>query len=63
MKINTDKALKIMGTYVRAFIAAMCSSYMMGTTSVKALFAAGLAAVIPVVLRWANPKDTFPASN
>jgi hypothetical protein len=61
--MNKDKAIKILGTYTRAFIAAVCSSYMLGNTSIKALFAAGASAVIPVILRWANPKDTFPAQS
>ena len=34
---------------------------MTGNTSIKALFAAGAASVIPVILRWANPGDQFPA--
>ena len=57
----SPKVWTILGTYARAFVAAMCSSYMLGNTSVKALFAAGMAAVVPVILRWANPVDTFPA--
>lgn len=57
----SPKVYTILGTYARAFIAAMCTAYMMGNTSVKALFAAGMSAVIPVILRWANPVDQFPA--
>jgi hypothetical protein len=57
----SPKVYTILGTYARAFIAAMCASYMLGNTSIKALFAAGLSAVLPVVLRWANPVDQFPA--
>jgi hypothetical protein len=60
MRIS-PKVYTVLGTYARAFIAAMCASYMMGNTSVKALFAAGVSAVLPVVLRWANPGDQFPA--
>jgi hypothetical protein len=60
-KKTQDKLIKILGTYTRAFIAAVCASYMLGNTSIKALFAAGTSAVIPVVLRWANPSDSFPA--
>ena len=62
MKFNiSPKVYTILGTYSRAFIAAMCASYMMGNTSIKALFAAGMSAIIPVILRWANPVDQFPA--
>ena len=58
----SPKVWTILGTYSRAFIAAMAASYMTGNTSIKNLFAAGLAAVLPVILRWANPVDTFPAA-
>lgn len=57
----SPKVYTILGTYARAFIAAVVTSYTLGNTSVKALFAAGASAIIPVVLRWANPKDNFPA--
>jgi len=57
----SPKVYTILGTYARAFVAAVVSSYMLGNTSVKALFAAGAAAVLPVILRWANPADQFPA--
>jgi len=57
----SPKVWTVLGTYSRAFIAAVVSSYMLGNTSVKALFAAGGAAVLPVILRWANPGDQFPA--
>ena len=61
MKFNiSPKIYTILGTYARAFIAAICASYIMGNTSIKALFAAGMSAVIPVILRWANPGDQFP---
>ena len=62
MKYNiSPKVYTVLGTYARAFIAAVIASYMTGNTSVKALFAAGAASVIPVILRWANPGDQFPA--
>jgi cystathionine beta-lyase/cystathionine gamma-synthase len=57
----SPKVYTILGTYARAFIAAMTAQYMMGNTSVKSLFAAGMSAVLPVILRWANPGDQFPA--
>ena len=57
----SPKTYTVLGTYARAFIAAVASQYVMGNTSVKALFASGLTAVLPVILRWANPKDAFPA--
>jgi len=57
----SPKVWTILGTYARAFIAAVVASYTMGHTGVKDLFAAGAASVIPVILRWANPGDQFPA--
>lgn len=57
----SPKAYTILGTYARAFIAAVAAQYMLGSTSIKALFAAGVSAVLPVILRWANPGDQFPA--
>ena len=57
----SPKVWTVLGTYSRAFIAAVVTSYSLGNTSVKALFAAGASAVIPVILRWANPGDQFPA--
>ena len=57
----SPKMYTVLGTYARAFIAAMCASYMMGNTSIKALVASGVSAVVPVILRWANPSDQFPA--
>lgn len=58
----SPKVWTVLGTYARAFIAAMAASYMTGNTSVKNIFAAGVASVLPVILRWANPGDQFPAA-
>jgi hypothetical protein len=58
----SPKVWTILGTYSRAFIAAIVTSYATGNTSLKVLFAAGASAVIPVILRWANPGDQFPAA-
>ena len=57
----SPKVYTVLGTYTRAFIAATVSAYAMGHTGVKDLFAAGMASIIPVILRWANPVDQFPA--
>lgn len=63
MKFNVSpKVYTILGTYARAFIAAVAAQYMLGNTSIKALFAAGMSAILPVILRWANPGDQFPAA-
>jgi hypothetical protein len=44
-------------SWARSFLAAAIAVYMAGVTDPKAIGMAGLAAVLPVVLRWLNPKD------
>ena len=61
MMTISPKVWTVLGTYSRAFIAAVITQYSLGSTSIKALFAAGLASIVPVILRWANPGDQFPA--
>jgi hypothetical protein len=41
----------------RSFIASALAVYMAGVTDPKAIFAAGAAAVLPVILRYLNPND------
>lgn len=41
----------------RVFLAAMLALYMAGERDWDTLWQAGLAAVIPPVLRWLNPND------
>ena len=48
---------KMSGSWVRAFLAAVLTLAASGVTEPKALVYAGLAAVLPPVLRWLNPKD------
>ena len=45
-------------SWARSFLAASIAVYMAGVTDPKAIFTAGAAAVLPVVLRWLNPKDS-----
>jgi hypothetical protein len=45
------------GSWGRSFLAASLACYLAGVTDPKALLHAGLAAVLPVILRWLNPKD------
>lgn len=60
--MNTHKLYTILGTWSRAFIAAVIASYISGNTQPKVIFASGLAAVLPVILRYLNPKDAFPST-
>lgn len=45
-------------SWARSFLAASLAVYMSGNQDPKAIAMAGLAAVLPVVLRWLNPKDS-----
>lgn len=48
----------IAASWARSFMAASVALYMAGETDPKKLGMAGVAAVLPVILRWLNPKDT-----
>jgi hypothetical protein len=45
-------------SWSRSFLAAAIAVYMAGVTDPKAIATAGLAAILPVVLRYLNPKDS-----
>lgn len=47
----------LLASWARSFIAASLAVYMAGVTDPKAILTAGAAAVVPVILRWLNPKD------
>ena len=51
-----DKAL--LGSYGRSVLAAVVAVYLTGNTNPEDLFKAGLAALIPVLIRYVNPKDS-----
>ena len=53
--MNQYKA--IAASWARSFLAASIAVYMSGNTDLKAIGSAGLAAVLPVVLRYLNPND------
>jgi hypothetical protein len=52
-----DKAKALAASWGRSFMAASLALYMAGVTDPKTLLMAGIAAVLPVILRWLNPKD------
>jgi hypothetical protein len=58
--MNMNKLYTILGTWSRAFIAAVIASYLSGNSDPKVIAASGLAAVLPVILRYLNPNDVFP---
>ena len=48
----------MLASWARSFLAAGIAVYMSGNTDLKAIGSAGLAAVLPVILRYLNPKDS-----
>lgn len=44
-------------SYVRVFLAAVLALYLAGETDVAMLWQAGVAAVLPPLVRWLNPND------
>lgn len=53
----TAKDKAIIGSYARSFLTGALTLYMAGETEPKKLLAAGIAAVLPPLLRWLNPND------
>ena len=52
------KELKpMLASYARSFIAASLAVYLAGVQDPKAILSAGVAAVLPVLMRWLNPND------
>ena len=47
----------MLASYLRSMIAAAAAVYLTGNTDPMDLVRAAIAAIIPVVLRWANPND------
>lgn len=52
---QSDKA--ILASYSRSAVAAVVAVYSTGATDPMDFVKAAIAALIPPVLRWANPKD------
>lgn len=57
MKITAEHKA-VIGSYARAFLAAALAMYISGEHDLKKLWAAGIAAILPPLYRWLNPKDT-----
>jgi hypothetical protein len=54
--MNEMKAM--LASWARSFLAAALAVYMTGNTDLKSIAMGGIAAVLPVVLRWLNPQDS-----
>lgn len=48
----------ILASYGRSVVGAVVAVYMTGATNPSDYLKAGIAALIPPVMRWANPNDT-----
>lgn len=48
---------RLLASYARSFLAAVLALYLAGETDLHKLFGAGLAAIVPPLLRWLNPND------
>ena len=44
-------------SYARVFLAAALTLYLAGERDLGALWAAGVASVLPPLVRWLNPRD------
>lgn len=52
-----DQIKLMAASWARSFLAASIAVYMAGVTDIKTIAGAGLAAVLPVILRYLNPAD------
>jgi hypothetical protein len=48
---------KMAASWGRSFLASCIAVYLAGVTDPKAILGAGVAAILPVILRWLNPED------
>lgn len=48
---------RLLASYGRSFAAAVLTLWLAGENDLKKLAAAGIAAIVPPLLRWLNPKD------
>lgn len=51
------QAVEMLLSWLRVFAAAIVAQFLAGVTSPGLLVNAGIAAVLPVVLRWLDPND------
>ena len=54
----SEKDKAILGSYARSFLTGALTLYMAGETDPRKMLTAGIAAVLPPLLRWLNPNDT-----
>lgn len=52
------QAVEMFLSWIRVFMAAMIAQYLAGVSDPKMLLNAGIAGVLPVILRFVDPNDT-----
>jgi len=57
MKQLLEQAKPVALSYARVFIAASLTLYLAGERDLVSLWAAGVASVLPPLVRWLNPND------
>lgn len=55
--IKKEEALQMFLSWFRVFMAATLACWMSGVTDPEAMLNAGLASVLPIIIRWLNPAD------
>jgi len=53
----SDRDKRLLASYARSFAGAVLTLWMAGETDPHKLIAAGVAAILPPLLRWLNPND------
>jgi hypothetical protein len=51
------KVQAVVASYARSVVGAVVAVYMTGSTTPSDYAKAGIAALIPPIMRWVNPKD------
>lgn len=54
----SEATKQVVYSYARSALAAVLTVWWTGETTPSALLKAGLAAIVPPVIRWLNPNDT-----
>jgi hypothetical protein len=57
MKQLLEEVKPVALSYARVFLAAALTLYLAGERDLSALWAAGVASVLPPLVRWLNPND------
>jgi len=57
--MNKAKALALLASWMRSSVAGALAVYISGNTNPKDLAMGLVAGLVPVLARWANPKDSL----